>query len=130
MTDHSLPPPRPTCGDIAADLRRIADAFDLIEAVELEAKPYVEVSMQPGGSDDLVIARTDAIARALFGTTGAVQQMSDGVWHYKAAGRYGVIGVDVYDRISDPGQRERDAELERLRAEVAELRGEKGQSNG
>lgn len=111
-----------TCGTIAADLRRLADSLDAVADLEMQVDPYVTIGIQPGGTEQQVALRTDAIGRALFGKPGEPQHMSGGTWHYKVEGRIGVIRFDVYDRISDPKAMERDAELESLRAEVEALR--------
>jgi hypothetical protein len=113
-----------TCAAIAADLRLLADALDTVPDVEITSN-YVTFGIQPGGSDDEVMGRTDAISQALFGTPGKPQHMHGDTWHYNAEGCIGLVAVDIYDSIADPAQRERDAEWEKLRARVAELEAER-----
>jgi hypothetical protein len=110
-----------TCGLLASDLRRVADALDTVADLELQADPYVTLGVQPGGTDAEIAARTDAIGKALFGKLGAAKRMGGNTWHYAAEGRFGLVQVDVYDGIADPETPAREAELERLRARVAEL---------
>lgn len=127
MTDTNVPPERPareptTCATVAADLRRIAAALDAVSDIELQADPYVTLGLQPGGTDQQVAARTDAIGRALFGKPGAAKRMGGNTWHYAVDGQFGVVRFDVYDGIADPETPAREDELARLREENARLR--------
>ena len=123
MTDPTVPAEsRPsTCGTIAADLRRVADAFDAVSGLELKVPPFVVFDVQPGGTDQQIMARVDAIGHALFGKPGKPQRMGGNTWHYNVSGTVGVVRVDVYDGIADPETPKREAELAALRARVAEL---------
>jgi hypothetical protein len=124
VDEQNLPAPvskYSTCGAIAADLRRLADALDPIADLKLQDDPYVTLGIQPGGDDAEIAARVDAIGKALFGKRGEAKRMGGNSWHYAVEGRIGLIRFDVYDGISDPETPAREAELEKLRARVAEL---------
>lgn len=138
MTDLTVPEPAGYPA-VAADLRRIADRFDKAVDVPLGMSPWIHLDIQPGGDDQQVIARTDALAAVLFGTTGGASKMHDGTYHYDVKGMVGAVRVHVFSGISKATVFERDrtreladkeAELERLRAEVARLRGETSDSTG
>lgn len=124
MDDKTVPERatmRVTCGDIAADLQHLASAFEKVADLELEVNPYVTFGIQPGGTDEQIKSRTDVIGNALFGKPGEPKDMGGNTWHYKVRGHVGAIEIDVYDRITGPEAAEREAEIERLRARVAEL---------
>lgn len=117
MTDHYAL--------IAAELRRMADDLDTLTGTDLPA-PYVHVDIHPGGptseraGDERVITAVDTVALALLGTPGATYPLPSGSYHHGVnTGRRGGIHIAVYDSVSDPAIRERDAELARLRAELA-----------
>jgi hypothetical protein len=111
-----------TYAAVAAELRRMADDLDTIG--DQAAPGFVAFDMQPGGylaDAPTTMAAVDTVANALLGRTGELQRMSDSSYHYKVYGRRGPIKVDLYNRVPDPQIAELDAELERLRAQVAEL---------
>jgi len=98
---------------IAAELRRVADA---IEAMPATQRPYVCLTILP----DRTVEAVDAMALAVLGGRGDTERMGD-IWRRIARGHLD-SGVDVSIHAEVPGPPdERDAELERLRAEVAEL---------
>jgi hypothetical protein len=123
---------------IAAELHRIADDFAKVDTVGGLPEPRsVALSIQPGGphraADDEVIGTVDTIGRALFGTTGQIQDMSDGTFHYKVEGKFGAVAVAAFREISAVRVEqaragavlaEKEAELAKLRAEVEKLRAE------
>jgi hypothetical protein len=123
---------------IAAELHRIADDFAKVDTVGGLPEPRsVALSIQPGGphraADDEVIGTVDTIGRALFGTTGQIQDMSDGTFHYKVEGKFGAVAVTAFREISAVRVEqaragavlaEKEAELAKLRAEVEKLRAE------
>ncbi len=139
MTDPSVS--ETWANAIAAELHRIADDFAKVDTFHSgDALPMprsITLSIQPGGpncaADDEVIGTVDAIGRALFGTTGQIQGMSDGSFHYKVEGRSSAVTVAVFREISAGRVEqiragavlaEKEGELARLRAEVAKLRAE------
>jgi hypothetical protein len=107
----------------AAELHRIAD--DVASIGGNLPRLYLALNVSPYGqglSDDAKAAVVDAIATALLGVRAKTRQMSSGSWHHTAHGRRGPVHLSIYDAVSDPATRDKDAELERLRAENAELR--------
>lgn len=121
--------------EIAAALYRIADDIVTLTGSGLP-KPNVSLSIQPGvrNDDERTVRAVDAVSSALLGHPGQVQLMSGGVYHYnngESAERVGPVEVRVLYSISTEFAVKRhatelldrrEAELERLRAEVAELR--------
>jgi hypothetical protein len=116
---------------LAADLRRIADRFDLAGHVDMSRHQYVRLNIQPrGANDEQTIERTDALGLVLFGRPGQPEAMGDGSYHYDVEGQFGCVAVHLYSGISTETVRMREAaaqaaadavELARLRAEVARL---------
>jgi hypothetical protein len=107
--------------EIAAQLRHMADDLDGLAGVGLPA-PYFSIDIHPHGeSDEQIVATVDAVATALLGTPGETYPVSGG-FHHGHRGRRGPIWIGVYERVSDPAERERAAELARLRTEVAVYR--------
>jgi hypothetical protein len=105
--------------EIAAELRRMADDLDTLTGLGLP-KPWLTLNIQPhGDTDDEIIAGVDAVAGALLGKPGRTARLSGGAFHYDASGSRGLVRIGVYQAVSDPAARERDAELVRLRAELA-----------
>jgi hypothetical protein len=107
----------------AAELHRIAD--DVASITGDMPGLYLALNVSPYGrdlGDDAKTAAVDAIATALLGVRARTRQMSSGSWHHTAHGRRGPVHLSIYDAVSDPATRDKDAELERLRAENAELR--------
>jgi hypothetical protein len=81
------------------------------------------ICIQPGLPDaaDENRATVDAIARALFGKDGADEVRKDGTAVHDADGRFGPIRVSITAVVPGPVDL-KDAEIERLRAELAEAR--------
>lgn len=116
----TLPGKPRSYAEVAAELHRIADVL-----ADLPGCPsYVSLGIQPGprnGDNDSVSASVDAVARAVLGKPGKTEQMSGGTWQRAADSWLGVMAVRIYDKVSGPPD-ERDAEIERLRSELAEAR--------
>lgn len=116
MSDPTVPEPtgyRAT----SAELRRIADALDTLPAGD--KPPYMLLDLIPAEKSDKAV---DAIALAVGGKPGKTERFADG-WKrglYVSA-RTGRGYTSIHATVPGPPD-ERDAELERLRAEVAELR--------
>lgn len=131
MTQPNVPDQSPTFASLAADLRAIADVFEKAPHVALSSNPWVKFDIQPDGTDEQIIERTDAIGQLLFGKNGEPKQMGGNNYHYKVDGKVGLIEVGLYDAISVETVRAREvaagglaaeeAELARLRAEAAKL---------
>lgn len=122
--------------EVAAALYRIADDIVSLTGSGLP-KPSVSLSIQLGsrsGDDELTVRAVDAVSSALLGHPGQVQLMSGGVYHYNNGDSNEAVGaVDVRVLYSISTEfavkrhavsllAKREAELEQLRAEVAELR--------
>ena len=129
------------CGAIAEELHRIADDFAKAAHHELPEPRLVALHIQPGGradrADDEVIAAVDALGAAIAGKPGSAERMSDGTYHYEAGCQRGPIAFKVYREISAARVErmaasqvlaDKEAELNRLRAEVEKLRAESGLS--
>lgn len=117
--------PQASADPMAAALREIADRLTGLElAVPSGA---VTIMIQPRDSDvaDADKVRfVDAIAKALFGSSGAPHEMGSGRWHHDAHGYVGPVSLAVLCGITSPSEREQAAELERLQAELAEREAE------
>jgi hypothetical protein len=109
--------------EIAAELHRMADDVSTLAGDDL-SKPWFNLSIQPhGDTDDEIVTGVDTVAGALLGKPGKTYELSGGGgYHHGASGDRGPINIGVYNAVSDPAARERDAEVERLRAELVELR--------
>jgi hypothetical protein len=106
---------------IAADLRRIADMLDTITGPMPDF--YARLTLQPcTTSDDETIRVVDVIGRAIAGTDGINREMINGTYLYAVNAHIGVVKAEAYTGIEAPAERERRAEVERLRAELAELK--------
>jgi hypothetical protein len=116
--------------EVAAELHRIADALNTITAdglakLKVELKISTKLFKRP--DDDAVkVATVDAVALAVLGTPGQMEATNasaayDWVYH-KAEAVCGPIAVRIYELVDDPRELDKRDELERLRAEVAELR--------
>lgn len=138
MSDK-VPPPETTdqpdhFAAIAAELYRIGDDIASLTGSGLPNPNQFQISIQPGtrGNDALTEAAIDAWATALFDRRGKVQPYSGGVFHYGTewiargpvtAGVYMSVSAEfAVKREAAAKLAEREAELENLRAEVAELR--------
>jgi hypothetical protein len=138
MTDPTVPSAAAPdhFAELAAALYRIADDIVTLTGSDLPKPGFVQLSIQPGvrGNDDLSQRAVDAVTSAILGHPGQVAEMSNGTFHYNNgdyAEHVGPVGVRIYQRVSpefavkrEAAARlaEREAELEKLRAEVAELR--------
>jgi hypothetical protein len=104
----------------AAELHRIADA---IEPLQLNReRPYVILHFIPSAGDapdEQKIADVDAVASAILGCAGQDEKIGSSWYHLVRATRSGV-NIEVQNSLSGRPD-ERDVELERLRARVAEL---------
>ncbi|MDQ1625759.1 MAG: hypothetical protein QOJ49_1257 [Actinomycetota bacterium] len=134
-TDKSEPDP---FAAIAAELRRAADDIETLVGSGHPKPAHVALDFHAGRrsyatrDDNETAAAVDALGRVLLGQPGAVQKMVDGTYHYGTERTTrGPIKVHVYDSVSTPWAEAREsastlaakeAELEQLRAEVAELR--------
>jgi hypothetical protein len=100
-----------------AELRRLADALDTLPPGD---KPlYTHVSLLPG---ETTVEALDAIAVAVTGKPGESTPVGDGKWRRGATmTRDYHFSVGVQGTVPGPPD-ERDAEIERLRAEVAKLK--------
>lgn len=124
------------CEPIAVELHRIA--YDLGKVVnaqgDMPEPRYVHLHVQPGGSsEDATIAAVDGLGLAIAGKPGEPDEMSSrggGVYHYAVEVQRGPVYFRVYREIStDRALRiieerkaaDKDAEITRLRARVAEL---------
>lgn len=138
MPDLNLPPDEQPdhFAEIAASLYRIADDIVTLTGSGLPV-PSVQLSIQPGGrgDDDPTARAVDAVTSALLGHPGQLQLMTSGdVYHYNngdSTERVGAVDVRVMYSVSTEWAlkrkqaaelAEREVELEKLRAEVAELR--------
>lgn len=118
---------------VVAELHAIADAIDAVPVdglAELTVAITISTKLygRGAGCDPVKVATVDAVAMALLGKTATSHPLSDFMNH-KAEGRRGPVEVEVHAFIDDPtvarreqADREREAELERLRTELAELR--------
>lgn len=112
---------------VAAELHRIADRVATLAGAGLP-QPAVSLNILPGGHDDAdartLVARIDRVAAALQVGPATTRQLSGGAFHHGnsfATQWRGPVTVAVFDEVPDPTAAERDAELERLRAELAAL---------
>lgn len=100
----------------AAELRRIADALDTMPPRDVS--PYLSLSILPSVK---TVEEVDALGMAILGKPGETSKNGDG-WRHKvdshAYSRNSYVGIHA--TVPGPPD-ERDAELEKLRARVAEL---------
>jgi hypothetical protein len=107
---------------LADDIRRAADQVATLAGQP--KPPYVGLGINvgdPGNKDADVADRVDAIAAA-FGVTAETKRTPGGYYKRSARGRMGQLNLSFYGYVPDPEE----SELERLRAEVAELRAAQG----
>lgn len=145
MTDQTVTPDETAdqpdhFAEVAAALYRIADDIVTLTGSGLPKIGYIQLSMQPGRhhEDDLSRRAVDAVTSAVLGHPGQVEEMGNGTYHYSngdAAELVGPVGVRIMQAVSaewavkndvaaaEAEVAEREAELERARARVAELRG-------
>jgi hypothetical protein len=118
---------------LAAELHRIADDLRVLAYCGLPTPGHFELNIQPGGRGDGDKTRksVDAIAEALLEKRGELRPMSDGSYHYHAKGFRGAVSVALYQSVPTEWAKDneaamllaaREAELEKLRAEVECLR--------
>jgi hypothetical protein len=107
--------------EIAAELRRVAD--DAEKLVGEPAPSCFQIHIQPKPHDvPAAVAAVDTIALALLGKAGETRRMSVGVYHRNADAERGPISMSVYRKVPEPPT----AEIERLRARLAELEARDG----
>ena len=127
MTDPTVQPD--AWAAIAAELRRIADDAEKLIGTEppglvaFDIQPYAAVSHPPTPKQrDATIQAVNEAANAFLGKDAKTQKMSDGKsFHHTTDGRRGRISMSIYQAIADPDIEDVQAELEKLRARVAEL---------
>jgi len=119
---------------IAAELRRVANQIATLVGSGLPKPRLFQLNIQPGATndDDVTATAVDAMAGAILGHPAKVQLMSGGTYHYGTDHeQYGPLEVVIYQGVSTEWALKREqaaalavkeAELEKLRAEVAELR--------
>lgn len=108
----------------AAELRRIADALDTLPPGD--HAPFTSLSFLPAGSGASraeKVAAVDALALALFGDPGKPEKIGSDWYHLirRTTNNVHLAVQEILPAVPD----ERDAELERLRAEVEQLRAER-----
>jgi hypothetical protein len=114
-------PVEPTgCRATSAELRRIADALDTLPPGD--EPPYTTVSFLPaptGASPEEKIAAVDAVALAVLGKPGELAQYGSDSWFHIVRRTTNNVHLTVQESV--PAPKARDAELDRLRARIAEL---------
>lgn len=135
MTDQTVPSGEQPdhFAQIAAELRSIAiDIHNELVGSGLPM-PRIQLNIQPGirGDDEKIVKAIDALAMTLLGHPGRVEKMGGGVYHYSTDHeKRGPLEIAVYGAVSTPwGEQHhlasqlaaREAELEKLQAEKAEL---------
>lgn len=128
MTEQTVTTGAPY-SEIAAELRLIADDLDGLGPGHPEPG-YVTLDIQPcrAEDDDETRCYVDDVAVALIGKVAESKRLSGGSWHHTIRGRRGPVDISVYQQVRPPD--ERDAELERLRAELAALRSTEDPDHG
>lgn len=117
---------RASYASVAAELRALADIIgDLAGGGMAAVKANISFSCRQEygptpDSEALRVATVDAIATAVLGRVTEAEEVSTNYWRRKAADYRGPVYVGVYTGIEDPTASARDAELDRLRAELAE----------
>lgn len=124
--------PAPWCQSIADELHRIAYDLGTVGYAQgdLPEPGYVQLHIQPSGTEDERIAAIDDLGLAAGKSAGEPQKMHDGTYHYAAEVDRGSVLFKVYTSIdaahaeriiAEREQADKDAEIYRLRARVAEL---------
>jgi len=120
--------------EIAAELRQAADRIETLVGSGFRTPGYFSLNIQPGtrGDDASTAAHVDALGLALVGKAGQLHKMHDGTYHYDIGDtRCGPIKVSIYQSVSTEWALKREAaaqlaakeaELAKLRAEVAALK--------
>lgn len=124
---------------IATELRKAADDIATLVGSGLPKPTQFMLNIQPGApissrTDDATAEAVDAMAGALLGIRGKVQKMSGGSYFYCTDQQMrGPLVVTIYQSVSTPWAlkndvaaakaelAEREADLEKARARVAEL---------
>lgn len=112
-----------------AELHNVADALDAVAPdglaeLTVELKISTKLYARTPAMDAAKIATVDAIALAVLGRVAKTEAPYSGQeWMYhKAEERRGPVLVNVSEMIADPKVHERESEVERLRAELADVR--------
>lgn len=139
MTDQNVQPAEQAdhFAQIAAELRKVADDVEALAGSGLPKPRQFQLNIQPGGrgDGDLTARAVDAMAQALLGISGTVNEMGSGNYHYGTDHlTRGPLQIVVYQGVPtewalandlnavDEAVAAREAELELLRAKAAELR--------
>lgn len=127
--------------EIANELHLAADDIAKLAGSGLPKPRQFALNIQPGlrDNDDVTAAAVDAMAGALLGVSGQVHRMGDGSYHYGTDHlTRGPLKVVIYQGVStewalkndvaaaEAELAEREAELKKARARVAELRAARG----
>lgn len=114
----TVPTPEPEGYAVtAAELRRIADALDTLPPVD--RPPYVQLSILP----EKTVSTVNAVALAVVGKRGEVERIGS-EWYLIARNRSTPktnVHLSVQATVPGPPD-ERDAKIERLKADLAEAR--------
>jgi hypothetical protein len=86
---------------------------------------------EPAADQATRTAMVDMLSAAVLGHPGADREMGDGMWQHTGDGHRGPVEVCVLTRIEDPTKTaatlaEKDAEIARLRAELAQAKAPAG----
>jgi hypothetical protein len=124
--------PAPWCQAIAEELHRIA--YDLGNVVNIQGglpePSYVQLHIQPSGDKTQQLAAIADLGNAIAGQSARPREMGDGSYHYDVDARRGPVLFRAYTSIdtatalrliAEDEQAQKDAEIDRLRARVAEL---------
>ncbi|MES2211495.1 MAG: hypothetical protein V4515_15125 [Chloroflexota bacterium] len=111
----------PTAANIAAELRRIADA---LQAVHPDTRLYANLTLSNRSADKLDDAAkmglVDALLMAIAGRPGKRgDKFNDGIHYGDQLVGTGPMSLSVYCMVADPAEV---SEVERLRAELAEAK--------
>lgn len=122
---------------LSAELHRVADDIAAMVGSGLPRPRLFQLNIQPGthdDDDDLTARSVDGMAQALLGVTGKVERMSSGTYFYNTDHlKRGPLEITIYQGVSTEWAlkndvvaakaelAEREAELEKARARVAEL---------
>lgn len=85
---------------IAETLRTLADRLDTLAGLDLTERPFVSVTIEPGGlrldqGDDVTIAAVNVVSRALLDTPVVSYRVSGDTWCHGTCGRVGSVEVRV-----------------------------------
>jgi hypothetical protein len=123
MTEKTVPD---AWTQFAAELRRIAaDAEKLVGSpaplyLNLSIHPFTPRSTDRANPEARAetVAAVDEVAIALLGRPAATRKMGSGAFHHTISGNRGPIGISILQEVADPAAVDKDAEPERLRAEL------------